>query len=317
MPIAQAFVICSPAFLVATSFSASICRSLLLVVVSATSPWGSPIAALSASALMSVAFNQLSQQEQAAAISPAHAFPVMTVGKAIDSSDVLVSAKLPALKKEVHRIPANSGLLRSFSMFWPVLTASLPATSVATLKKGLPAVNFESWMEIVAWLLSVWPTWSDDQKIIFQAEVAEEVPDVDVGRWLASLTQEAFLCSFLCEIKEKEKEKDRPKMKVLPILLWWSIYSWVSKTRGKEVICALRLDDDFNIKDTPLSIDDWVKLLKAVGPQMTAQNTFEKLVGTCEISPAPAPVDSWRLLLQPHSEVLGCIDIFTWFAFFS
>ena len=77
-----------------------------------------------------------------------------------------------------------------------------------------------------------------------------------------------FLRLLAGEVKDKEKDKNKPKTKLLLVIVWWSFYAWVTKARGKEVLYTLRLNDDDSIKDTPLSVDEWIKVVKAVVPQL-------------------------------------------------
>lgn len=248
---------------------------------------------------MSLHFSQLSQQEQANAASPKHAFPVTAVGRAADSAEVIVSARIPATKKEVHRIPANSGLLRSLSVWWPMITGGLPATSLATLKKGLPAVGVETWQEVLGWVLAQYPQWDDDKKILFQAEVGDLSPDVEVGRFINNLSHEAFVKLLTGEGRDKDKEK--VKTKLLNVIVWWSVYAWVEKAKGKEPIYTLRLHEDDSILDTPLGQDEWVKLIKAALPQMRSGPSFEMFIPLADATVDPDPTQSWKALLQPQA----------------
>ena len=72
-------------------------------------------------------------------------------------------------------------------MWWPLITGALPTTSVATLRKGLPAVGIETWSDIMNNLVLQYPSWDNNKKAEFQAEVADESPDIAVGRYLANL----------------------------------------------------------------------------------------------------------------------------------
>ena len=62
---------------------------------------------------------------------------------------------------------------------------SLPAPSLVTLRKGMPAMGIDSWSDIGAWLLSQYGVREEDKRNLFQAEVADESPDLKVGRFLA------------------------------------------------------------------------------------------------------------------------------------
>ena len=147
---------------------------------------------------MALNFHQLSQQEQANAALPTHVFPITAVGRAPDTLDNIVSARVVQSKKEVHRIPANSGLIRSMSMWWPMFTGSLPVTSLATLKKGYPALGTNTYAELVSWLISEYSVWDEEKRILFQAEVADEAPDPEVGRYVATMLMGVSLVNGGC-----------------------------------------------------------------------------------------------------------------------
>jgi hypothetical protein len=140
------------------------------------------------------AFNTLCQAEQAQAACPNNVFPITAVGRAPDTTEVLLAGRVVASNKEILRIPSNPALLRSISMWWPLITGTLPETSVSTLRKGLPAYSIEPWTDIMKALVDQYPGWDVEQRNLFQAGVADETPDPEVGKYFAQLLRGAFLC---------------------------------------------------------------------------------------------------------------------------
>jgi hypothetical protein len=136
---------------------------------------------------MSIPFQELSQQAQAEAASADHAFPVMSVGKLPDSGEVVVTARIAATKKDVHRIPVTGGILQSMSLFWPMLTLALPGPSMATLRLALPNLGIDSWVDITGWIATQYPSWDDDAKHLFHGDVADEITVQDIRDYLANL----------------------------------------------------------------------------------------------------------------------------------
>ena len=78
--------------------------------------------------------DQLSQQQQADALLPAHVFPVTGFGTLPETGDKVLPMKLVAAKKEIHRVPAASAVVTSPAMSWPMLNGTLPATSLSTFR---------------------------------------------------------------------------------------------------------------------------------------------------------------------------------------
>lgn len=51
-------------------------------------------------------------------------------------------------------------------------------------------------MDILGWLTTQYTSWDDEKRILFQSEVADEVPDIEVGRFLAALSMGDTVCSL-------------------------------------------------------------------------------------------------------------------------
>ena len=98
----------------------------------------------------------------------------------------------------------------------------------------------ETWHDILGWLLSQYSGWDEDKKVLFQAEVGDLSPDFEVGRFINNLSHEAFMKLVTGDVKDKDKVKN----KLLQLIVWWSVYAWVVKAKGKEALYTLQLHEE-------------------------------------------------------------------------
>ena len=63
----------------------------------------------------------------------------------------------------------------------------LPPTSLATLQQALPQVVVNTWYTMADWLRREWSTWAPYNRLLYQAEVSDPVPVLDLQQWLHAL----------------------------------------------------------------------------------------------------------------------------------
>ena len=100
-------------------------------------------------------YDQLSQQERADALLPAHVFPVTGFGTLPETGEKVLSTKLVAARKDIHGVPAASAVVTSSAMSWPMLNGTLPATSLSTFRLSSAGLYVTTWSELVVLLQGV------------------------------------------------------------------------------------------------------------------------------------------------------------------
>ena len=201
-------------------------------------------------------YSALPQAEQAQVVVPRHVFPLISVGKTPDTGELVLAAKLYGKeKKEVHRIPYSASIITGACTFFPTFMGMLPATSLATLAVSAPDMKVGDWRSWGDWFTANWPKWSPDARVLWQAEVCDQVRDIDLQmQWSAMAIDECV--SMVCghhQIQGKHKFKE--------IVLWYAIYSQWSKATGKLPIYDLRMDvEDSALDECPVKAADWTRL---------------------------------------------------------
>lgn len=156
------------------------------------------------------------------------------------------------------------------------------------------------------------PEIDEEQRLVFQAEVADESPDLEVSRYLANVPHDIFMKLVASDGKDRDKDKERPKTKMLMLIIWYSLYCWVVKMKGKQPIYSLRLTDEEGLADTPLSNSDWAKAVKAATEQWKPPSEWDKLLrGETGTSTHVEQVPSWRSILQPDAPSLSWLSSFS------
>ena len=129
-----------------------------------------------------VDYTTLSDLEKALAVDVKGVYPVVSVGR-------VMTCRVLALKRDVCRVPCHDGqLLASMSLWVPMFFDLLPPTSLATLQQALPQVVVNTWYTMADWLRREWSTWAPYNRLLYQAEVSDLVPVLDLQQWLHALT---------------------------------------------------------------------------------------------------------------------------------
>ena len=112
-----------------------------------------------------IAYDHLSQQEQAEALLPAHVFPVTGYGSVPDTGEQVISTKLVVAKKQIHHVPASSAVVTSPAMSWPMLSGTLPPTSLAGFRLSSAGLYVTTWAELAVWLQQAYAQWNADARL--------------------------------------------------------------------------------------------------------------------------------------------------------
>ena len=137
--------------------------------------------------------DQLSQQEQADALLPAHVFPVTGFGTLLETGEKVLSTKMVAAKKEIHRAPAASAVVTSPAMSWPMLNGTLPATSLSTFRLSSAGLYVTTWSELVVWLQGAYSRWGQDRRLLMQADIASEIDDLTLQHQINVMEHKDFV----------------------------------------------------------------------------------------------------------------------------
>jgi hypothetical protein len=113
-----------------------------------------------------------------------------------------------------------------------------------------------------------------------------------------------FLHLLSGDQREKGHEKAKPKHQLFRLIVWWAVYGWHVRAQAKQALYVLDLNADESVKDAPVSLDHWTKLIKAVLPDMRCaqwDQFFDKVPGQIQQDPP----STWRSLLEPHAAILS------------
>ena len=111
--------------------------------------------------MMPVDYTTLSDPEKALAVDVKGVYPVVSVGRASDTGQLIMTCRVLALKRDVCRVPCHDGqLLASMSLWVPMFFDLLLPTSLATLQQALPQVVVNTWYTMADWLKREWSTWA-------------------------------------------------------------------------------------------------------------------------------------------------------------
>ena len=163
-------------------------------------------------------YDQLSQQEQADALLPAHVFPVTGFGTLPETGEKVLSTKLVAAKKEIHRVPAASAVVTSPAMSWPMLNGTLPATSLSTFRLSSAGLYVTTWSELVVWLQGAYSRWGQDQRLLMQADIASEIDDLTLQHQINVMEHKDFCRLISGETQVKTKHS------LGQLFLWYAVY---------------------------------------------------------------------------------------------
>ena len=142
------------------------------------------------------------------------------MGKPPDTGEVVLAAKLYGKeKKEVHPIPYSALIITGACTFFPTFMGMLLATCLATLAVSAPDMKVGDWRSWGGWFTANWPKWSPDARVLWQAEVCDQVRDINVQVQSSAMPIDEFV-SMVCgdhQIQGKHKLKE--------IVLCYAIYS--------------------------------------------------------------------------------------------
>ena len=233
-------------------------------------------------------YSVLPQAEQAQVVVPRHVFPLISVEKTPDTGELVLATKLYGKeKKEVHCIPYFASIITGACTFFPMFMGMLPATSLATLAASAPDMKVGDWRSWGDWFTANWPKWFPDARVLWQAEVCDQVRDIDLQVQWSAMPIDEFV-SMVCgdhQIQGKHKLKE--------LVLWYAIYSQWSKATGKLPIYDLRMDvEESALDECPVKAADWTRLQAGVVKswKVSLQNKH-----------ARDPEPSWKRVLDRSS----------------
>ena len=76
--------------------------------------------------------------------------------------------------------------------FYAMFPGILPATSLATLAVSAPDMKVGDWRSWGDWLVANWSKWSPDARVLWQAEVCDQVRDIDLQMQWSALPIDEF-----------------------------------------------------------------------------------------------------------------------------
>ena len=241
-------------------------------------------------------YDQLSQQEQADALLPAHVFPVTGFGTLPETGEKVLSTKLVAAKKEIHRVPAASAVVTSPAMSWPMLNGTLPATSLSTFRLSSAGLYVATWSELVVWLQGAYSRWGQDQRLLMQADTASEIDDLTLQHQINVMEHKDFCRLISGETQVKTKHS------LGQLFLWYAVYCWAARNQGLLPVHSLRVADNERVESCPLTREEWKKLITAALPNFRIIPTLGRVDPQQDESGSGAPAKLWKSMITSSQQ---------------
>ena len=241
-------------------------------------------------------YDQLSQQEQADALLPAHVFPVTGFGTLPETGEKVLSTKLVAAKKEIHRVPAASAVVTSPAMSWPMLNGTLPATSLPTFRLSSAGLCVTTWSELVVWLQGAYCRWGQDQRLLMQADIASEIDDLTLQHQINVMEHKDF-CRFI-----SGETQVKTKHSLGQLFLWYAVYCSAAGNQGLLPVHSLRVADNERVESCPLTRGEWKKLITAALPNFRIIPTLGHVDPQQDESGSGAPAKLWKSMITSSQQ---------------
>ena len=128
---------------------------------------------------------------------PQHVYPALSIGKSANSGDLQLSVRLYQAKKDVHHVPYSSAVFTSPAVGFPVFAGQLPACSIVTYRVSIPQCLVLTWSDYLSELRPLFAQWSQSERILWQAQVSDQISDLHVQRFVASMSLDDFFVSSI------------------------------------------------------------------------------------------------------------------------
>ena len=241
-------------------------------------------------------YDQLSQQEQADALLPAHVFPVTGFGTLPVTGEKVLSTKLAAATKEIRRVPAASTVVTSPAMSWPMLNGTLPAISLSTFRLSSAALYVTTWSELVVWLQGAYSRRGQDQRILMQADIASAIDDLTLQHQINVMEHKDFCRLISGETQVKTKHS------LGQLFLWYAVYCWATRNQCLLPVHSLRVADNERVASCPLTREEWKKLITAALPNFHIIPTLGHVDPQQEESGSGAPAKLWKSMITSDQQ---------------
>ena len=238
-----------------------------------------------------VDYTTLFDPEKALAVDVKGVYPVVSVGRASDTDQLIMTCRVLALQRDVCRVPCHDGqLLASMSLWVPMFFDLLPPTSLATLQQALPQVVVNTWYTMADWLRREWSTWAPYNRLLYQAEVSDLVPVLDLQQWLHALTPVDFTKVLAGSLPLKSKSK------VAFLALANALYlHWARQVQMTPLCCMAVTEDMQNVAQYVMKPEDWGKVSQGLAKEFSIRLPQDHEE---EVAPrAPSTEPMWKRML--------------------
>ena len=157
-------------------------------------------------------------------------------------------------------MPASSAVVTSPAMSWPMLSGTLPPTSLTGFRLSSAGLYVTTWAELAVWLKQAYAQWNTDARLQLQADVAAETSDPTLPHQLNVMEHRAFARLVSGETPVKTKHS------LGQLYLWYAVYCCAARNRGQLPLHTLQTIDNERVVPYPLTRDEWKKLITATLP---------------------------------------------------
>ena len=203
-------------------------------------------------------YDDLTAEMKSRVVLPQHVYPALSIGKSAHSGELQASVRLYQSKKDVHHVPYSSAVFTSPAVGIPMFAGQLPACSIVTYRVSAPQCLVITWSDYLVELRSEFTKWSNTDRILWQAQVSDQILDSNVQRFVANMS----LDDFLSAVSGTQPLKVKP---LAQVLLWYALYSQWAKRKSLQPSFQIQVDPDCTyLENCPLKSGDWTGLIKSL-----------------------------------------------------
>ena len=195
-------------------------------------------------------YDDLTAEMKSGVVQPQHVYPSLSIGKSANSGDLEVSAQLYQAKKDVHHVRYSSAVFTSPAVGIPMFTGQLPACFVVTYRVSAPQCLVLTWSNYLSELRPMFAQWSPCDRILTQAQVSNQFPDIHVQGFVANMS----LDDSLAAVSGMQPLKVKP---LAQVLLWYAVYSQWGKRKSLQPLSQIQVhSDSTHLEKCPLKAGD-------------------------------------------------------------
>ena len=155
---------------------------------------------------------------------------------------------------------ASSAVVTSPAMSWPMLSGTLPPTSLTGFRLSSAGLYVTTGAELAVWVQQAYAQWNTDARLQMQADVAAEVSDPTLQHQLNVMEHRDFVRLVSGETPVRTKHS------LGELYLWYAVYCCAARYWGQLPLHTLQTIDNERVRPCRLTRDEWEKLVMATLP---------------------------------------------------